>query len=59
MLYWEISSELGIESLHMGFRSHGWRTTLSSMYYDTISDEQPAKWFDHWVDVNHTNCTPD
>lgn len=58
-LYREMSSELGIESLHTDFRSHGWRTTLNMIYYDTIPDDQRATWFGHSVDVNHANYTPD
>ncbi|MCS4531356.1 hypothetical protein NXS13_02395 [Corynebacterium sp. ES2730-CONJ] len=37
--------QLCLESLHMDFRTHGWRTTLSMFYNDTIPVDQRAKRF--------------
>lgn len=49
--YVSLANELGIEELRSDIRSHGWRTTLNTLYYHLPAHVR-AEWFGHTEAVN-------
>ncbi|GEE02259.1 hypothetical protein nbrc107696_27050 [Gordonia spumicola] len=50
-LYVSLADELGIKELRSDIRSHGWRTTLNTLYYHLPAHVR-AEWFGHTEAVN-------
>lgn len=57
-LYVELADELGIEELREDIRSHGWRTTLNTVYRE-LPPHVRAAWFGHSEAVNAAHYVDD